>query len=48
MRNLSIIARITEAGYGAELDYEGIYSFEKQNKALFKAKILTTQGKYVA
>jgi hypothetical protein len=43
--NLSIIARITEAGYKPELDYMGIYLFEAKEKALFRvAKPLTTQG----
>ncbi|OAX39063.1 hypothetical protein K503DRAFT_113414 [Rhizopogon vinicolor AM-OR11-026] len=40
----AIITRITEAGYKPELDFVGISRFEREEKALFKPKALTTQA----
>lgn len=47
MCNLSIIARLTEAGYKPELDYIGISWLQKEEKALFTAKALTTKGECI-
>ncbi|OJA09757.1 hypothetical protein AZE42_01477 [Rhizopogon vesiculosus] len=42
-RKDAIIARLTEAGYKPELDYGAIFWLQQQEKALFRAKILTTK-----